>query len=216
MVNIATTLHNAMRRAASTVLHDIAKTGVVALKRILDKSGFGRSEYLKNYEVYSHVIGDSVLFEILVDIDAVQAEDELTQKALEEQAKALENVNTTYGVRSGRAYSRVRDARKPAQDARKPAKDARKPARDARTTAKDRLLAHEVALHAPRSARITREGKLSVLLKRSMRETESEVRLPQGDFEGIMKNIMDKLSDVLYQHFIPELQGLINDYVAED
>lgn len=216
MSNIATTLYTAMRRASSVVLHDIAKTGVVALKRVLDRSGFPKSEYLKNYEVYSHVVDDSVLFEILVDLDAVQIEDELTKKALQEQSETVNDASTTYGVKSGRAYAFMKDKRKPARDARKPAKDARKPARDARTNSRDRLVDHEIALHAPRSARITRQGKLSVLLKRSMRETESEVRLPQGDFEGIMKDIMDKLSDVLYQYFIPELQELVNDYVVEN
>lgn len=214
MVDIATTLHTAMRRAAKTVLHDIAKEGVVALKRVLDIAGFARSEYLEDYEVYSHIVGDSVIFEILVDFDAVQAEDDFTREALEKQQEELKNVERTYGVKSNKAYTRVRDARSPAKDARKPARDARKPAKDARVGAKERLLGHEIALHMPRSARITRQGKLSVTLRRSMRETEEEIRMPQGHFEGIMKTVMDKLSSIIFQNFLPELQEIIDNYVG--
>ena len=203
-----------MRRAAKAVLHDIAKEGVVALKRTLDIAGFARSEYLKDYEVYSHIRGDSVIFEVLVDFDAIQAEDDFTREALEKQQEELKAVEKTYGVKSNKAYTRVRDARTPAKDARKPAKDARQPAKDARVGAKQRLLGHEIAMHMPRSARITRQGKLSVTLRRSMRETEEEVRMPQGHFEGIMKTVMDKLSSILFQNFLPELQEIINDYVG--
>lgn len=210
----STTLYTALKKAAREVIHEIAKEGVVALKKALDRAGFTKSEYLKNYEVYSHVIGDAITFEILVDLDSVEAGDEMTRQALEDQEDAIKAVEATYGVRSGRAYTRVRDARKPAGDARQPAKDARKPARDARTNAQDRLLGHEIALHAPRSARITRQGKLAVTLKRSMRETEKASIMPQGKFDGIMKDVMDDLNSVIFENFIPELQEIIDNYVG--
>jgi hypothetical protein len=214
MVDITTTLHTAMKRAAAQVLHDIARTGVVALDKILNQVGFAKSQYLKNYEVLGHVISDSVLFEIVLDFDAIEAADEATRLAMEEEQEALQSAAATYGVKSGRAYTRVRDARKPAKDKRTPARDARKPAKDARVSSSDRLLGHEIALHAPRSARITRQGKLSVILKRSIRETENEVKFPQGDFEGVMKDVMDKLNDIIIQSFYPKLQELIDDYVG--
>lgn len=214
MSDITTTLYTAMHRAARNVLHDIAKVGVVSLKKVLDKAGFSKSEYLKNYQVFSHVYGEEVIFEILVDFDAIQADDDATKKALEDNQQKLESVDASYGVKSGRAYTAVRDGRKPAYDARTPAKDARTPAKDARKTSQDRLLGHEIALHAPRSARITREGKLSVTLQRSVRETKNQVHLPQGQFEGVMKDVMDKLSSILLDAFLPELQKIVDNYVG--
>jgi hypothetical protein len=212
--NIATTIDAAMKRAAREVSRSIAKEGVVALKNILDDSGFAQSEYLNDYDVYAHIRGNQVTFEIIVAFDSVQAQDDATQKAMEQSTEKLQEVEQTYGVRSNRAYSYVRDHRKPAKDARQPAKDARQPAKDARKTSTERLIGHEIALHAPRSARITQQGKLSVTLKRSIRQSATEVHLPQGDFEGLMKKIMDKLETIIVENFIPKIQDIIQDYVG--
>lgn len=212
--DIATTIDAAMKRAARNIIREIAKKGIVALKNILDRSGFAKSEYLDDYEVFAHIRGDEITFEIIVDFDALQFEDDATKKALEENAQQLQNSERTYGVRSNRAYTYVRDVRKPAIDKRKPARDARQPARDARKTSHDRLVGHEIALHAPRSARMTRQGKLSVTLRRSVRETQQKIQIPDGEFDGIIKEVMDKLSTIIASSFVPAIQEIVVDYVG--
>jgi hypothetical protein len=212
MIDIATTLDAVVMRATAAVLDDVARDGLIALRKILDSAGFSESEYLKDYEVYAHIQGTEISFEIVLNIEAIVSEDEVTQKALEEQQKLAEEAEK----QSDRSYHLSRNTQRVRRmrDMRRPARDARKPARDARKTSKDRLTEHELARLAPRSARVTRTGKLSVALKRSIRETEGEVKFPEGQFQGILGSFSKELQKVISDRFTPSLQSIIKSYVS--
>src|SRR5690606_37173762 len=184
----------------------------ILFKKVLERNGFSRSEHLKNYEVYANVMRNSVVYEVILDFEAVIPEDEKTKQALESQTQKLQEASKVYGIKS-KTYSVVRDARTPARDARKGTRDARTPARDARKGADQRLIEHEIARISPRSARMTREGKLSIALERSMRETEKEVRMPQGQFEGIINEVVGELKSITGKYFVPSLQKMLSKHV---
>jgi hypothetical protein len=206
--DIATTLTAAMNRAVDQVVDGIASDGLKVLKSVLDSSGFSKSEYLKNYEIFAHVSGQEVTFEILLDVEAVEPEDEITREAMNEQLeRAQEKASRTYRM-SSRGVQRVEDARRPARDARRPARDARK-------TAQDRLIEHEIALRAPRSARITRTGKLAVALKRSVRSMKEKTVFPEADFQGIIGKFMKEIESTIADRFIPELGDIIQRHASE-
>lgn len=214
-MDITTTLDAALKRAAMSVVADIAKDGLVVLQQVLDSSGFSDSEYLKDYELYSYVNGGEIGFEIILDVEAVLSDDEATQQVMEKQKLLAEQLEqqaqkSFHLDRKTRKVRRLRGL----QDARKPARDARKPARDVRKNAQDRLIEHELARLAPRSARVTRDGKLSVALRRSIQNTKTEVVFPQDKFQGILNDFIIKLKDLIHKIFIPEFQGIIQTYVS--
>jgi hypothetical protein len=207
-MDIATTLKAAMDRAVVSIVDGVASDGLVALKSVLDSSGFPKSEYLKNYDVLAHVSGTEIVFEILLDVEAVEPEDEEARKAMEEQAEQVEEKSSRTYRMTSRGVQRVQ------RDARRPVRDARRPARDARKTAVDRLFEHEVALHAPRSARITRSGKLAVTLKRSIRTVKEETVFPEGKFQGIIGKFMDEIKSVISDRFLPELSDIVRRHAT--
>lgn len=214
-MDITTSLDAALKRAAMAIVSDIAKDGLLALQGVLDASGFSKSDYLKNYELYSHVNGSEIVFEIVLDVEAVVSDDEATQQVIEEQAKMAAELEE----QAQKSFHLERKTRKVRRlqglhDARKPARDARKPARDARKNAQDRLLEHELARLAPRSARVTREGKLSIALRRSIQNTKTDVVFPQDKFQGILNNFVTKLKDLIHTMFIPEFQEIVQSYVS--
>lgn len=208
MAEITTTVHAFLKRAVDAVIDDIATDGLHVLRNVLHASGFDQSEYLKNYELYAHVGGGNITFEIVLDIEAVLPEDEATELAMEQQKEAVqeaaEEAEKTYHL-SLRTQSvrRLKDMRRPAKDRRKPAKDVRK-------TARDRLVEHELARFAPRSASVTRSGQLSVALRRSVRVTKKkEVVFPQAKFDGIVQKFLDEIDKVVLANFIPQLRLLL-------
>jgi len=183
MADLATTVHAFLQRAVSSVLDEVATDGLGVLRKVIHDAGFDKSEYLKNYELYAHVGAESITFEIILDMEAVLPEDKATQEAIEQQkdeASAEEGSSRTYHL-----STRTQNVQR-LKDKRRPAKDARIPVRDARKNAQDRLAEHDLARIAPRSARVTRTGKLSIALRRSMRETEQRVIFPQAKFDGII------------------------------
>ncbi|KKK63744.1 hypothetical protein LCGC14_2991200, partial [marine sediment metagenome] len=91
-MDIATTLAVTMDRAVERIVDGVASDGLKVLKSVLDSAGFPKSEYLKNYEVFAHVSGTDITFEILLDVEAVEPEDEMTRKAMEQQREELEQV----------------------------------------------------------------------------------------------------------------------------
>jgi len=217
MIDIATPLYAAFQRAADSVVDAVAKEGLTALKRTLDKAKFAKSEYLKDYEVFAHVLGTEIEFEIVLNVESVEPADEMTRRAMEEEEVTEEEVlerelARTYGWHM-RGPRRLRDVRKPARDARQPARDARQRVGDTRKTSKHRLMEHEMALRSPRSATVTPEGKLSVSMRRSMRETEEEVRMPQGKFQGVINEFMKELREVVTDSFAIKLQEIVSKYV---
>lgn len=217
MADISTTLTAALNRALDSIIEDVAKEGLKALRRVLEGSGFSKSEHLRDYEVFAHVRGRSITFEILLDVEAVIPEDEAAKKALAAQEESLkeveESATATFGLSTAgpRRVVGLTDARR---DARRSPRDARRPARDARRTARDRLVAKEVANVRPRSARVTRAGRLAVALRRSVRETESEVVMPKGQFQGIIAGFLNELRSVLRDQFAPKLSEIVRSYGA--
>lgn len=208
--NIATSFHTLLDRALEQVIDQIAIDGVKALQAVLDEAGFSESPYLKNYEVYAHVIGEEITFEILLDMDSVEYKKDIEEKqeeAKEKQRKKLEDLAArTYGLtRQSRKVTRIHGAR----NMRRPARDARRGAKDARKGAARRLLEHKMINKRPRSAHIDRQGKLVIEMERKLKETETQVHLPQGDFEGIIKDIVTKLKGIILKNFLPKLAETI-------
>lgn len=207
-MDLATTLNAVLDRAVDRIVDGVATDGLKALKSVLDSAGFSRSEYLKDYEVLAHVTGRDITFEILLNVEAVEPEDEAAREAMQQEVEeAQQRASKTYRMTS-RGVQRLEDARRPSRDARRPSRDARK-------TASDRTTEHKVALHAPRSARITRAGKLAVALKRSIRTTERGVRFPEGEFQGIIGKFMDEIRSVIAERFLPELSDIIQRHAPE-
>lgn len=216
-LDITTGLSTYLDRLVDDMLDVIAKEGLVLLKRILDESGFADSPYLKDYQVYAHVLDDVVVFEIVLNVEAVVAEDEVTRQALEESAKEGEKVeegaSRTYAMGPD-GPQRLVGRNNAMRDARRPAMDARRPARDARTTARDRLIAKEVANIAPRSAKVDRDGRLSVALKRSAKVDGEGVVMPQGEFQGIVGRFVREISSSVASSFSSGLADIIGRYVV--
>jgi hypothetical protein len=221
-MDIATSLNAQLQRITESVQDGIAIDGLVALKRVLDAAGFGRSQYLKNYEVLSHVSRSIIVFEILVDLESV----DIDQKKLEEHAKKSvqafgEAAERTYKIISRGGFDRVarmKDHRKPAPSALRPARNALKPATDIHSafkTSERRKLDHSIAMSAPRSLDINRMGKLAIMFGKQTRTTKSgSIHFPQGQFEGIIKKFMSKLEDIILSKFTPELENIIKQHLS--
>lgn len=222
MPDVATTLTTALLRAVDNVVDAIALDGVSVLKRVLDENGFAQNEMLRDYEVYAHVSGREITFEILVPADAFDTEDAQTREAVERARQQAEEAAHTPGVRTygfqptsrpgrltGRRDAR-RDARKTVHDARS---DARRPPKtlvSRKKTAQARLIEHEIALHAPRSVQVNRDGKLSLRMSRMVEDTpEGGVRMPKGQFQGVIGQFMEKLGSVIAEQFSAELQKVL-------
>ena len=220
--DIATTLNASMLRIVDAVIDAIAVDGVTALKHVLDDAGFSKSEALKDYEVYAHVSGRTITFEILVPKDAFDTNDADTKDALSKARDDSEDADHDPGVRTygfqptskpgrltGRRDAR-RDARKSVWDGRR---DARKPPKTLNSrakTAQTRLIEHEAALHSPRSMKVSREGKVSLKMTKIVEDTpEGGVRMPKGKFQGVIGKFMESLEKVMVENFVPELEELL-------
>lgn len=221
MSDIATSLDAALMRIVDSVVDDIAVDGVTALKKVLDESGFANSQYLKDYEVYAHVSGREITFEILIPADALDMEDEGTKAAVDAANEEAEQIHTpgvrTYGFqptsRPGRLTGRRdarRDARKPIHDARR---DARKPPKTLTSrakTAQSRLIEHQIALNSPRGGTVDREGMLSLRMSKSVEDRpDGTVQMPKGQFQGVIGKFMEDLKAVVMDNFAPELEKLL-------
>jgi hypothetical protein len=214
-LDITTSLTSYLDRLVDEMVDAIAKDGLALLKRILDQAGFAKSPYLKDYEVYAHVIGDVVAFEILLDVEAVVAEDQATQDAMEATAEEGDEseaqASATYAI-GPNGPQRLVGKTNALRDARTPARDARRPARDARKTARDRLIEKEVANITPRSARVDRDGRLSVALRRTAKTDGEGIVMPQGEFQGIIGVFLREISALISAKFAPGLSEIIGRY----
>lgn len=208
MADVTTAIVAAAKRAVESVIDEVAKSGLVVLRNVLDQAGFRDSEYLKNYEVYAHVSGDVITFEILLDVEAVVPEDEATAAAMRDSMLEAEQVATTYGM-TAEGPRRITGMSDHRRDARRPSRDARRPLRDARTNARDRLVRKEIANVRPRSVKVDRTGRLSVALRRSVRETEESVTFPQDVFQGILGQFMKRLQKEIREKFVPEISDIV-------
>jgi len=214
-LDITTSLTAYLDRLVDEMVDAIAKDGLVLLKRVLDQAGFAKSPYLKDYQVFAHVIGDVVSFEILLDVEAVVPADEVTRQAMEDSADAGDEqeavASSTYAM-GPNGPQRLVGKTNAMRDARTPARDARRPARDARKTSRDRLIEKEVANITPRSARVDRDGRLSVALRRSARTNGEEIVMPQGEFQGIIGTFLREISSIISAKFSPGLSEIIGRY----
>jgi hypothetical protein len=221
-----TSLAAELERIVLEVVDSIAQDGLMALKRVLDSSGFAKSPLLQDYEVLSHVRGDEITFEILVSAEALDVD---TKKLLESANAAAEAFSEmsdrVYKVVERGGFSRValmRDKRHPVPSALNRPKRTRsytKPwgpgsskygPKDHLKSANQRKLEHGKALGAPRDMNINREGKLSVQFRRQTRTAKSgRLHFPQGHFEGIMKKFMDELQEIIIKQFIPEFEDIL-------
>ena len=62
---------------------------------------------------------------------------------------------------------------------------------------------------------INREGKLSVQFSKRTRTTRSgDIHLPQGKFQGIMKQFMDELEKIIARNFAPELEKMVQSWLT--
>ena len=205
MADLATPFDTALERVASQLIDSIAIDGLEALQAVLDEE-FADSKYLKDYELLAHVSSEYIIFEILVNLDAVeleteqQAEYDRLRKETEREAKKelQKDVLRTYRL----------DRKK-----RGVVRDARTPARDARTTARDRLMKTEIRNTRPRGANVTDEGKLSIRLKRSFRQIKNEVKLPEKGTDGIIKKMIERLAIIITDKYVPKLTRIMSDYV---
>ncbi len=214
MTDYTTTIATQLNRIVDSLVDEIANDGLQILKKILDSSGFAKSEYLKDYEIYAHVDVHEITFEILVNLEAIEMDEEVQERIQSEQKKIQERLESkairTYGMSKHGNTRRIvgqRDAKKPTQDARRPARRRT----GGLKTADNRLEEHEVALRAPRSIRVNREGKLSLSFKRSLRENKQtgEIIYPKEKFDGIMNDFINQIQDLIADKFIPELGKFI-------
>jgi hypothetical protein len=228
MADVTTSLTTALERAVDNIVDGIAQQGIQVLRRVLDGSGFRDSPYLKNYQLYSHVTGQDILFEIVLDNEAVVPLDDTALKDMNEeisglmsdfQTKAkqanLQKVARTYGLTdtgSQLIFGR-RDARKAPRDARKPARDARKPARPRLKGSEDRFAEHQIMMYKPRGMEIDKTGKLALSFRRATRTTSKfKFVMPQGPLSGIPSDFINQLKTVVAQQFSAELSPLIERY----
>ena len=213
--DFTTPLRAFFSRTEDRMIDGVAKEGLLVLRRILDESGFSKSEYLKGVELFAHVIGKDIMFEMLLSADSVEPDGRAAAQDMVEEAmdRAIPDIARTYGLAPEPArIVGMHDARKPVRDARKPARDARKPA--GRKTL-DRLLGHEIAQHAPRSMRVNRSGKLSISMRRTMREAESgAVHVQPGPLSGIPAAFIEKLKIVLLDKFAPSMAEVVRRSVS--
>ena len=222
MPSFTTSLSTQLMRAVESVRDSIAKDGLTALKKVLDESGFSRSSYLKDYEVYSHVTGNRIMFEILIQVDSVDIDVKKVQEQNQASVEAFEKAaDRTYKIISRGGFNRVsqmRDNRKPRPSALRPTKDALHRVGGLSSAFKDsgqRKLEHGIAMAMPRGMNVDRIGKLSVQFGKQTRTTKSgDIHFPQGQFQGIIKKFMDELRQIVLTQFSPELEKILKNYVG--
>jgi len=231
--DVTTSLDAVLRRIVDSSVDEIAKDGINILKSIVDSSGFADSEYLKDYEIFSHVSGHEITFEIIVSLESLDEESKEEVLSKEESSDKLEDSSTrTFGINSngviGRIYSlkeRVHDARTPTRNARRSTLDARKPVRDARRSSIDtkkdsigRSVEHMLKANSPRSVRVDRAGKLSIQMKNQIRinKTSSEVVYPNKKYSGIIGDFIDRLKIAISEKFSPKISEILAHRLKND
>jgi hypothetical protein len=194
------------------MVENLAVQGLRVLKKTLDEAGVPES--LKQYEVYSHVSGNSVIFEIIVDADKVMATDPRTMAAISTESSKLRKqmmakVSKSFEMGSEGPRRVVRDARTGTADARSRASDSRKPALDARRRMGTGGSAAMDQIENPRGMELTPSGKLSVTLERSTVSGKFGLKLPKDSFQGIMGEFMTRIEKVLSNRFVEEMSSIL-------
>lgn len=189
MTDYASVLETQLNRALERIMSNVAVQGLHALRKVLNKEGFLKSDYLKDYEAFAHVAGKTVIFEIVLELDAIEIDkDDESDAKIERilaEFKTIKKVFKTFKLKGDKV---VKDNRK---------------------TAFDRLVEHEFIAHSPRKAQILPNGKLFLSMKRSLREGKRGFNYPKRGHEGIMKEFIDKLRTVIKDEFQPEIEQII-------
>ncbi len=232
-----------MEEAAESVIEAIAAEGLVALKSVLDASGFADSEHLKDYEVIANVMRGSVEYEIIVKLEALAStateslrEGERVQKPTRESPRAAYMKRISEIASAGEARELVKTYAltkhgKPLRldgphDARKPSKDARRHQRDARTGSDRRakpearkgsgarLLEHTMAAYAPRGMDVDDDGIIRIAFQREVRTTGKSFIMPQGSYQGIVKDFVDKIRALVENEFTAQFDQILERSMA--
>lgn len=222
-MNYSSNLNSLLDQISSEYMEEVAKEGLVLLRSLLAKSGFLDSEYLKDYELSSHMDGDSVVFEIIINESSISDSsiNEVREISTPVNPNNLPGEQYTIPTIPSRAFASARrilsggsrggsyDARKSSKtshDARVSASDAR---RDNRVTSSDRSLTRDASAPAPRNMRVDRQGKLVLAFRKQMEENGDTYSYPSGDFSGIVREFLEKLQVFLLEQFAPKLEEII-------
>jgi len=227
MVDISTSLVAQLERSVDAVLDIIAKDGLQLLQSIL-REEFGKSEHLKNYEIFAHVSDGEIEYEIALSPESVEETDqseevtEIRKEAMEAfDKKHEEAIVKTFGVSEDNQVYRIsslRDKRKKSQDTKKSSHDTKKKSRSINRGSKAREFEHKAYASAPRSSgaprsmEVGKSGKLKINFTRKLRNTRSGVQYPNKDFEGIMKKFVDGMQTIIAEEFIPGLEKIMSRY----
>lgn len=221
--------------AATTeaILEVIAKEGLVALKRVLDESGFAESENLKDYEIFAKLLADSVEFEIVVDVKGI---DEQTKRKMRKENEDIyrKQSSLTRSKTEAREFLKIytmhpktkkperivglRDARRPPREARRFQRDARKIAYDrARADVQkgsgERYVEHEFAATNPRGMEVDELGKLRITMQREIRNTKKGVIFPKDNYQGIIKRFVEQINEIIESKFSPALESILRSHL---
>lgn len=193
MVDIATSLHAQLTRAAEKIADIVAVEGLIALKRTLDQAGFPKHSSGKDpYEIRSNVTSEGIWFEIVVDSDMVVAADERTKDYI--RAQIDENVEKAGMI--FRTYVMTEEGPQ---------------RRDARQTSLDRAVQRGISIRSPRSMEMTEDGKFRVALDKIKREGAFDVSIPPGYFQGVLQGYEKKMYDTVEKAFVPELSRILRN-----
>jgi hypothetical protein len=215
--DVSTTLHTALSRAMGSLMDRIAVDGLSALKKTLDEAGV--PERLKQYEIYSHVAGDSILFEIVVDSSRVIATDRKTMEAIRSEMsnmreQMMKRVMKSFEIGPEGPRRVVRDARIAQNDVRMRPMDARRGARDARRQILDaRRKLEDKRIEGIHGMDLTPDGKLSVTIERSASAGKLGFKYPKGAFQGIMGDFINRLQDAISNNFSEKLESILSKHL---
>ena len=241
MSELTTSIEKQVQRIINNVRDSVAKDGLIALKRVLDGSGFAKSEYLKDYKVNAHTTKESVIFEIIIELEAFEDQDEIP-KTTEDANQAVDiqrekTIQETYTILSRGGFSnvaRLHDKRERVGSILKPTRSILRPTRSIRSAFKgtaQRKLGHVIAnsaqrgedkedvpmssLPLPRDMYVNAEGKLSVKFKKQTTIDKSgAMHYPKGSYQGISKKFIEEIKKIVANSFIPELTNLIEKSYA--
>lgn len=196
----------------SRALESVAISGLKAIRQVLYDEGLSEIKELKDLSIEVDVYDDGFDYRISFDVEVVDARsmrkietkrtDQVERRKVSGRGEAKKFV-ATYMMKPDGRMSRIagsRDARKPIRPKLRPAKPAFKTSRErarksSTKTSAERYVEHEFEAVAPRGLSVV-DRKLQIALQREIRNTSKRVIYPQGDFQGIMKKIVEIITDL--------------------
>jgi len=226
MTDITTSLMVQLQRSVDSIRDTIAKDGLRLLKSVLSEAGFDDSEFLDDYELQAIVNDDEIVYEILLSVDSLE-ETDLSKQVMDSRKTAMDSIDEKFEEATVRRYglskdnkihriSSMHDARNKSHDTKKRSQDTKKKSRDTQIRSSTREFNHKIAaaaprsLGAPRSMEVGKSGKLNISFTRKLKTTNSGIKYPEKDFEGLMKKFLDGLQDIIYENFVPELKKILS------